>query len=148
MSKKFVLIDPSISGMAGHYYEYALHVLSAARRAGYETHLATNRRFDPAALGNDAADPPWRIHAIYSFGFWSPVRSSQWLVRLRTQWRKSRFRLRCAFRYSVLGIAWSVRDHFTEYLSQQPVSLSSARSLAVLIPLVLALKLVRFLVLL
>ncbi|MBL8219615.1 MAG: hypothetical protein JNL62_10315, partial [Bryobacterales bacterium] len=45
MANKFILIDQSISSIAGHHYEYAVHVLEAAQRAGFEPYLATNRRF-------------------------------------------------------------------------------------------------------
>jgi len=45
VANKFILIDQSISSVAGHHYEYAVHVLEAAQRAGFEPYLATNRRF-------------------------------------------------------------------------------------------------------
>lgn len=40
--KKFILIDQSIKHSGGHHLEYALSVLSAAKRSGYTTLLATN----------------------------------------------------------------------------------------------------------
>jgi hypothetical protein len=46
---RFVLIDHSLKGVGGHHFEYATHVLSAARRQGFTPVLATNRRFRPSA---------------------------------------------------------------------------------------------------
>ena len=53
---KFILIDHSIRDLGGHHYEYAVRVLDAARVAGLETALATNKSFDC---------PPGASHTIY-----------------------------------------------------------------------------------
>jgi glycosyltransferase involved in cell wall biosynthesis len=42
---KFVLIDHSLESIGGHFYEYAIHLLTAAQAAGYRVVLGTNRRF-------------------------------------------------------------------------------------------------------
>jgi glycosyltransferase involved in cell wall biosynthesis len=42
---RFYLIDHSLIGLGGHHYEYALHVLQAAERFGYEIVLGCHRRF-------------------------------------------------------------------------------------------------------
>jgi hypothetical protein len=47
---KFVLCDPSISGTGGHYLEYAVRVLEAARKQGFQPCLAVNTAFDGAVL--------------------------------------------------------------------------------------------------
>jgi hypothetical protein len=41
----FIVIDHSIKRIGGHNYEYALHILTAAERDGYQPILAVNRRF-------------------------------------------------------------------------------------------------------
>ena len=48
---RFVLIDQSIRSLTGHHYEYAVHVLGVAEKAGYRPVLAANRRF--------TGDPKW-----------------------------------------------------------------------------------------
>jgi len=42
---KFVLIDHSLESIGGHFYEYAIHLLTAAQAAGYRVVLGTNQRF-------------------------------------------------------------------------------------------------------
>jgi len=44
MTRQFVLIDHSIVDSSGHYLEYARRVLRAAKREGFKTVLATNKR--------------------------------------------------------------------------------------------------------
>jgi hypothetical protein len=41
----FILIDQSLRSVGGHPFDYAVHVLSAAKRAGYQPVLATHRKF-------------------------------------------------------------------------------------------------------
>jgi glycosyltransferase involved in cell wall biosynthesis len=42
---KFILIDHSLQNLSGHHFEYALHVLTAAERAGFEPWLIAHREF-------------------------------------------------------------------------------------------------------
>ena len=53
--RKFVLIDHSLKDVGGHHYSYAREFLAAARRAGFEPVLATNRRFRECDAFADAA---------------------------------------------------------------------------------------------
>ncbi len=53
--RKFVLIDHSLKDVGGHHYSYAREFLAAARRAGFEPVLATNRRFRERGAFQDAA---------------------------------------------------------------------------------------------
>jgi hypothetical protein len=46
---RFVLINPSIKGIGGHYLDYGMHVLAAAKRAGYETVLGTHSQLAATA---------------------------------------------------------------------------------------------------
>ena len=61
---KFILIDNSITGIGGHYYEYAIHVLNAAQQAGFTPVLAANRRFA------DAVPSYIQVQPMYRFGIW------------------------------------------------------------------------------
>ena len=71
MLGRFLLLDPSIEGSAGHHLEYALVVLRAAALAGYEPILATNRRFH-------CENPEFATYPIYEHGFWAaPPRSGE-----------------------------------------------------------------------
>jgi len=65
ISGRFILIDPSIEGFTGHHLEYAVHVLRAAERAGFDPILATNRRFSAQA------ETPCTTYRQYKYGFWS-----------------------------------------------------------------------------
>lgn len=42
---RFYLLDHSLKGPGGHHFDYALHVVQAAAKLGFETVLAGNRRF-------------------------------------------------------------------------------------------------------
>jgi hypothetical protein len=148
MPRKFVLIDPSISDMVGHYYEYAVHVLNAADRAGYRTYLATNRGFAGAAETADSEAPKWAIYRAYKYGFWSPTRSGGRFSRPIDWLRQLGFRGLCAFRFSIFGMVWTLRNNFTEFVLNQPASWTTLKSLAIMAPLMALLKFVRFLILL
>jgi hypothetical protein len=65
LSARLILIDQSIEGLTGHHLEYAVHVLRAAERAGYQPMLATNRRF------TQAADLSFSIFRQYKYGYWN-----------------------------------------------------------------------------
>ncbi len=60
---KFILIDHSLGSIGGHHFEYALHVLRAADRAGFGIWLATNRRFQH----EDKLPPHWQIRPVYEY---------------------------------------------------------------------------------
>ena len=42
---RFILIEPSLNKLGGHYFEYSVEVLQAAEQAGYEPVLAINQQF-------------------------------------------------------------------------------------------------------
>jgi len=100
---KFILIDQSIKDLGGHHYEYAVRVLKAAERLGYEPVLATNRSCE----GVDSAR--WTTVPTYRLGFWEmPLRMDGrfgWLERFRRA--KGRFLLRT--KYSRVGLVWAYR---------------------------------------
>lgn len=144
MANKFILIDQSISSIAGHHYEYAVHVLEAAQRAGFEPYLATNRRFPKAQH-----PPDWRTLPVYQSGFWDSegVAESSLVKWVQERYRALRFRYRLTYHYSLLGLLWAVRHRFSEFLLKQPLDKAHLASLATLLPVALLLKLARLLML-
>jgi len=76
--RRFILIDPSISELGGHYYEYAARVLGEASRQGFEPILGANRR--ARCLGSRS----WRVVPVYRYGFFEPgpPRALRWARRM------------------------------------------------------------------
>ena len=104
---KFILIDHSITDYSGHHYEYAVHVLKAAKEDGYNPILATNRKF------NIEGQDPWEIHPVYRYGFWSepPVHIlGRWVDRALSAGAKRIHRLKIQMGYSYFGFLWNARD--------------------------------------
>ncbi len=97
---KFILIDHSLDRIGGHYFEYALHVLKAAERAGFEVVLATNRRF----RGSEKLPQHWTVCPPYELTTHSgrnysaeierPRRSSAWPTATLANWWNDRRRQR------------------------------------------------------
>jgi hypothetical protein len=140
VARKFVLIDPSIASIAGHYYEYAVHVLEAAQRAGYEPYLATHRRF-----AKSPHKAPWKTFAVYRVGYWVNKGAPGLAERLLAAAGAARFRWRLFLNYSMFGLLWAVRDRFGDFLLKQPLDRTHLLSLAALIPAAILVKLLRFL---
>jgi hypothetical protein len=61
----FVLLDPCLHSVGGHYYQYAQDILTTAEQCGYRPVLALRREF-PAT---EAFRPTWRIFRVFQFGF-------------------------------------------------------------------------------
>ena len=133
---RFVVIDHSICGLAGHHYEYAMHVLRAAARAGYQPVLATNRRF------SENPGSSWTVLPLYEFGFWPEFAAPRWAKLLRKSANLSRdawFRGRCRLRHSLLGLAWRERARWRRLPGQpatvvQGVKLLRVACLVALLP--------------
>ncbi|MGH9722335.1 MAG: hypothetical protein ACRD8O_19160 [Bryobacteraceae bacterium] len=141
---KFILIDHSISSLAGHHYEYAVHVLQAAQQAGYTPCLATNRRF------RDGAGAPWKIFPVYRYSFWTPhlSKSGGPLASLRAAWRRFVFGLKLRLQFSAPGVMWAQRGRLADFLLNQPVDRNHLIPLLPWVPLFVLYKTIRFLVLL
>ncbi len=110
---KFVVIDHSIAGVGGHYYEYARHVLQAAKEAGYDPVLVANRAFR-------ASEPlPWPVHAIYKVGYWGNLSQPSRFETLRSTAKAVQCGyLRCRTRlvYSRAFLLWYIRRRPGAYL--------------------------------
>src|SRR5947207_7217384 len=116
---KFILIDHSIVDIGGHYFEYAVHVLEAAEKAGYTSILATNCRFK--ADGR----VPWEVHPVYKYGFWFRLAAPswyRWIQQASSAVKGKMLRLKIWLIFSPLGFFWSIRNQFGEYLRRQPLS--------------------------
>lgn len=57
----FVLVDHSLKAVGGHHYEYAVHVLHAARQAGFDVVLATHKRF----RGDGSLHEDWQLRPVF-----------------------------------------------------------------------------------
>lgn len=145
MAKKLILIDQSIAGIAGHHYEYAVHVLRAAERMGYEAVLVSN-----AAFAESPQQPPWKTHAIYRHGFWAsegaPKLNLVALVISVIAWL--RFRLRLLKHFSLPGLLWMYRDNLTEFIGMQMLRRGNPVELAPLVALASLMKIARLLLIL
>jgi len=100
---RFILIDQSIVGKGGHYYEYALRVLTSAEQAGYTPTLVTNRRFE------GSAEIPWPVQRIYRYAFFvglSKPASARLLERFRDKWERLRFGIAAGMLFSTPGQLW------------------------------------------
>lgn len=65
--KKFILIDPSICGYGGHYFEYAIHVLRSAKQRGFCPVLVVNKRFQKSG------DEDFEVVPLFKYDFWGSV---------------------------------------------------------------------------
>ncbi len=106
---KFVLLDPSLHGIGGHHFEYALHVLRAAEQIGFEPWLATHRKFREVAK----FPSHWNILPIYQRGIYTKRRfladgdppptdapGHGWLVRMLAGWWNDRRRAKRSTMFS------------------------------------------------
>ena len=115
---KFILIDHSITDFGGHHYEYALHVLGAAGKAGYAPILATNRGFKVDE------SLPWAVHPVYKYGFWAEPSGSglsRLVNTLLSAFAQRVARLRVKLFYSYFGFFRAIQHQLHEYLGRRPV---------------------------
>ena len=69
---KFILIDHSLQSVGGHHFEYALHVLRAAERAGFDVWLAANRKFQDIGKFPEH----WKVRPLYQHSTYTRHRFS------------------------------------------------------------------------
>ena len=123
---KFILCDPSITGTGGHYLEYAVRVLEAARKKGLEPGLAVNAAFD-GFVADITVEKPFR------YDIWGevPTRKKRPLGP-RTALDKKLLRYKC----SRFGSVWeAVKDqpaleHYNRYSGGSAFELRWAKRLA------------------
>ena len=96
---KFILVDHSLHSVGGHHFEYALQVLRAAERAGFDIWLGANRRLRES----EKLPVHWKVRPVYQYTTYSRHRhtteiasddSAQagWLARLIGGWWSDRRR--------------------------------------------------------
>lgn len=111
--RRFILIDHSIRGFGGHHYEYAVHVLSAARDAGFETLLAVNRAF----AADNHHNEPWKIIPVYEHGFWRNIAPPPKHATNKDDWRRRYFEWKLRFKHGKYGQLLAMlplyRQHYT-----------------------------------
>jgi len=60
---KFVLVEPALYRMGGHFYEYSVQILKAAEEAGFTPHIAIHQRFD-----EEGQFPQhWHVHREFPY---------------------------------------------------------------------------------
>ena len=137
--RKFILIDHSITDVGGHHYQYAVHVLKAAAKAGFRPVLAANRKFRAPPLG-------WEVHPVYTYAFFFRLAEPRWYRWLRSLGQRVRGRMFWFISnliFSPPGFLWTARNDLGPYLRQQiPASGDWARGIALVIFLY-ALKVLR-----
>jgi len=115
-ARKFILIDHSLSGVGGHHYEYALHVLAAAAAASYKPVLGANRTF------RDATPEGWDVHPVYTYGFMFRMKEPvwyRWLTGLRARVGGWIFCTKMRVLFSPVGLVWVTRDDLERVVQQQ-----------------------------
>ena len=118
-------------------YEYAVHVLGAAEKAGYQPVLGANRGFTGQGEKN------WLIYREYELEFWSEPKKQQ-LRRPQAKWiRRIWFLGRCKLRFSGLGLAWLGRTDWAKYLARRPHGLAGFLTHALGLLLIVATKALR-----
>jgi glycosyltransferase involved in cell wall biosynthesis len=130
---KFIVVDPSIIDMQGHYYEYAVRVLKAAQNAGYVAVLATNRRFQ------SHESFPWEVHRVYKYGFWFQLTEFGWYSRLTKLFSAIRRRLsslKARLVFSRWGLLWTMRNQLGKYLRYSSLDIKLDIYLLLFIPFV------------
>lgn len=112
--RRFVLADPSIVGGGGHYLEYALRLVGAARRLGFTPALATNRTFDISQIENAALE----VLPAFRFDIWGDDPSAG-RAKIEAPSEDDLRRLR--FQISRMGLLWAAAGempHVKQYLSR------------------------------
>jgi hypothetical protein len=137
---KFVLTDHSICNLAGHHYEYAIHVLRAAERAGFEPVLVTNRKF------KETGGVPCPVVPLYQFGFWPEPGAMGLLARCLLAWRHVKqawFGFRCRLRFSTFGLAWLGRTRWKLHVKRRPAAAGEVPGYLTALALVVLFKFLR-----
>lgn len=94
---KFILIDNSIYDTVGHYYQYAVFCLKAAKNLGYEPILATNKK------NKDTKNTEWQIHPQYSGTFGSHLEYHSFMISLYQKFEKSKAKVLLYGLFRILG---------------------------------------------
>ncbi|MDF9407902.1 hypothetical protein L7E55_05935 [Pelotomaculum isophthalicicum JI] len=142
---KFILIDHSIREFGGHYYEYAVHVLRAAKEEGLKTILATNRDFK---LDRSETEYIADVYPVYKYDFWGLSRTIykqySFFEKIKSKINSIKVRLKLSLGYSSVGFLWLVRNQYKELLFSQSYN---ARQLVtwffILIPLIYLTKIAK-----
>ncbi len=130
---KFILIDPSIQGFQGHYYEYASRVLKAAAAQGYAPVMAGNRKCNLPRVGSIDIQP------VYQDAFWSRADSSSqtsWSRSFLQACKRRLFFTKVNFLFSSVGLFLAIRGRFGEYLQSRSLKVRSIFPLLLLLGVV------------
>jgi hypothetical protein len=123
VTKRFVLCDPNITANGGHYLEYAIMVLTAAERLGYEPVLAVSNSYQGGAPAR------WTVLPVFEYTFWgrrpaNKLRTSGNMTHEDRRWLR--------LKYSRYGLLWAATTRLADvaaYTGQYPVSRVAAEQL-------------------
>lgn len=76
MSTKFALVDQSVKGEGGHHLEYAVRVLEAAEKQGFEPVLGAGVKF------TGGSSPAYPSFSVFRYSFWENLHRKGGLARL------------------------------------------------------------------
>lgn len=111
--RKFLLADPSIVDLGGHYLEYTTRVLKAVEADGYEPYLAVNAAFNQRI----AASLPWPLIATFRYDIWGhdPSRTVALIAEPSDEERQTLRRMTSlGSLYWALAENGSITRHYTE----------------------------------
>ncbi|GJQ25290.1 MAG: hypothetical protein HBSAPP02_03220 [Phycisphaerae bacterium] len=137
--RRFILIDHSIRGFGGHHYEYAVHVLAAARDAGFETILAVNRAF----TADSGHVEPWKIVPVYEHGFWRNIASPPKHAIHKDGWRRRYFEWKLRFKHGKYGQMLAMIPLYRQYYTPRTIQ-AEAKSKLQLVFMLLGLLLIKW----
>jgi hypothetical protein len=113
-TRKFVVADPSMSTLGGHYLEYLKRVVGSAETAGFVGAVACNKSLDLSA----SASVPWEVLPVFQYDIWGEDPSSK-----QSDLEKSSpdSRRLARLRNSRIGLLWEmaknpqVTRHYSQY---------------------------------
>jgi hypothetical protein len=139
-SPRFILIDHSIIDYHGHYLEYALRVLGAARKLGYKPVLGANRKF------RAAGDLDMEVHPVYRYTF-TVERSEyllyRWALQLKGWLGAKVLKAKVHFLFSWLGFYARVGRDPEKYVSRRFFSTGAVLAAMLLAAFVYVVRLCR-----
>lgn len=123
--RRFLLADPSLSHLGGHYLEYLNRVLPSVERAGYRALIGCNAALDDAGVVN----PNWPVYPVFQFDIWGGRPGANATVLEKSD-RASRRMLRR--RFSRLADIWTLAADpavAAHYLARGGMTASACRRL-------------------
>lgn len=110
---QFILIDNSIKDTNGHYFQYAVHCLSAAEKIGYTPILATNKKFAKTK------DITFKTFPIYTYEFFTTNEKKRIISEIYKKIATKIYHLKYKTIFSEVGLIWENRHNLNNLLKHQ-----------------------------